>query len=71
MEGDSWWFRAALCDLLSLVALIALISIIAGNYGGFPRNLLQGIIVTGTCFVLLAVVPPAHLERHFTESSVR
>ena len=63
MEGDSWWFRAALCGLLALVALIVLISIIAGNHGGFSRNLLQGIIVTGTCFVLLAVVAPYRLWR--------
>jgi len=63
MEGDSWWFRAALCGILALVALIVLISITAGNHGGFSRNLLQGIIVTSTCFVFLAVVAPYRLWR--------
>jgi hypothetical protein len=63
MEGDSWRLRAAMCVVLSVVALIVLIAITAGNHGGFSRNLLQGIIVTSACFVLLAVVAPYRLWR--------
>jgi hypothetical protein len=63
IEGDSWRIRAAMSGVLALVVLIVLISIISGNHGGFSRNLLQGIIVTSTCFVLLAVVVPYRLWR--------
>jgi hypothetical protein len=63
MEGDSWKIRVLALGALSLVALIVLISITAGNHRGFSRNLLQGILITGVCFVFLAVVAPYRLWR--------
>jgi Bacterial PH domain len=58
IEGTSWKILCALTAALSLVPLITLIAITAGNHRGFSRNLLQGILVTSVCFVLLAVVAP-------------
>jgi hypothetical protein len=58
LEGTSWRFLCVLVGALSLVPLITLIAITVGNHGGFSRNLLQGILVTSVCFLLLAVVAP-------------